>query len=35
MYGGPDSALEILEKYIGRTEDNIGKLAQTASDQRH
>ena len=35
MYGGPDSALEILEKYIGRTEDNLRKLAQTGSDERH
>lgn len=35
MYGGPDSALEILEEYIGRTEDNLEKLAKTGSDERH
>jgi hypothetical protein len=35
MYGGPDSALEILEEYIARTEDNLEKLAQTGSDERH
>lgn len=35
MYGGPDSALEILEEYIGCTGDNLRKLAQTGADERH
>ncbi len=35
MYGEPDSALEILEEYIGRTEDNLEKLAQSGADERH
>jgi hypothetical protein len=35
IYGGPDYALQILEEYIGRTEDNLRKLAQTGADERH
>lgn len=35
IYGGPNSALEILEEYIGRTEDNLEKLAQSGADERH
>lgn len=35
MYGGPNSALEILEEYIGRAKDNLAKLAQTEADERH
>ncbi len=35
MYGRPDSALEILEGYISRNEDNLEKLAESCAGERH
>jgi hypothetical protein len=34
-FGGSNSALEIVEDYIGKTEDNLRKLRESESTERH